>query len=614
MQPFAPGTPLTALLYQPEDACWLALAQPREILVAERRDQVAGVCAAAAAAAKDGAWAVGFLTYEAAPAFDPALVAHDSAGEPYAWWAVFADAQRVDADAAIARAPALDLAWQPRIGEAAYLRSVAAIKSAIARGDTYQVNLTFPLEADFAGDPLRLFLSLVRAQRPPHAAFIDSGRFAFCSASPELFFERRGQRLIARPMKGTARRGRFLDEDLEAAATLVCSAKERAENVMIVDMMRNDLGRVARPGSVRVPSLFTVETYSTVHQLTSTIEAESDAPLGSLLAALFPCASITGAPKVSTTRIIRDLEPHPRGVYTGAIGRLAPGGDALFSVAIRTVTVDRQQRRARYGTGGGIVWDSDPAREYEECRIKALILTAARPRFDLIETLLWRPRRGYFLLARHLARLAASARFFARPCDETRVRSALEQAIAGFRTREPASAWRVRLRLDAGGRADVEAVPLARRPRRPWTFAVDDRPVDARDPFLCHKTTHRARYEQATARRPDVDEVLLFNRDGALTEGCRSNLVLTIGGCRLTPQRSCGLLDGTLRGALLARGRIAEAVLTRDDLARAEAIHLINGVRGIVPARHADAAFRATHESRGGDRPARGGAAGGRLT
>lgn len=590
--------PHQALVYRPDQNRWLAFARPREVLIAERRDQVKDVVEQAAAQAARGRWCVGFLTYESASGFDPDLACHDSAGEPYAWWAVFDTAREVDVESILRRStrpPFGNLEWRPRIDEANHAESVRRIKHAIARGDTYQVNLTFPLEAPFTGDPMRLFLRLVRAQRPPYATYIDTGRFAICSASPELFFTRRGRHLLARPMKGTARRGRFLAEDLAAIRDLRSSAKERAENVMIVDMMRNDLGRLAIPGSVTVPHLFTVETYATVHQLTSTVEAESEASLPEVLGTLFPCASITGAPKVSTMNIIRRLEPYARGVYTGGIGVLEPGGDARFSVAIRTVTVDREARIARYGTGGGIVWDSEPAREYEECRTKALILTASRPRFDLFETLLWRPRTGYWLLDRHLDRLAESARYFARPFDRATVLAALERAALSFggSTPDPSiklasprvARRRVRLRLDARGRPEIESSPLADGPRPTWTVALDDRPVDASDPFLFHKTTHRARYDDAIARRPDVDEVLLSNRQGELTEGCRSNLVLGIDGRFVTPERPSGLLAGTLRGALIDRGRIATGRLSRADLERADSIFLINSLRGIVPAR-----------------------------
>ncbi len=584
-KPLDLNSPPTALLHLSESGQWLAFYQPREILVAEHLDQVSQICDRAGAAAEAGNWVVGFLTYEASPAFDTDLKTHASAGEPYAWWAIFDQAHTVEIDSALEKAEPHGLKWQPKITETAHAEAVAAIKSAIAQGDTYQVNLTFPLEATFSGDPLQLFLSLVRAQWPPYAAFIEAGRFSVCSASPELFFERRGRRIVTRPMKGTARRGRFLAEDHAAMENLRASPKERAENVMIVDMMRNDLGRIAQPGSVHVPELFTVETYATLHQLTSIVEATTDANLGAILAALFPCASITGAPKASTMGIIHHLEQQPRGIYTGAIGLLKPGGDARFSVAIRTVTVDKKNSCVRYGTGGGITWDSIPKSEFEECRTKALILENSCPLFDLIETFLWRPSTGYFLLEYHLRRLGESAQYFGRPFEQEDIREALAAAAAGFATEPQGTPRRVRLSLSPRGEIQIESTVLTRGTRTSWTLALDDRPVDERDPFLFHKTTQRRRYEEAKERRPEVDEILLWNRNHELTEGCRTNLVLAIAGRMLTPKRSCGLLAGTFRAALLARGRIEEAVLTQADLARADSLYLVNSVRGILPAR-----------------------------
>lgn len=553
---------------------------------ARARAQVLEGVERAARAAAEGAWAVGFLAYEAAPAFDPTLATHAGGDLPFAGWAIFDPQQTSDVTAALEAALASTaharerrpLVWQPLVPRAAHRQAIQAIKAAIARGDSYQTNLTFPLEASFEGDPWPLFLSLCRAQRPPYGAFFDFGRFAFCSASPELFFTRTGRRLATRPMKGTAGRGNDLAQDRAAVERLCSSEKERAENIMIVDMMRNDLGRIAEPGSVRVTRLLRVESYPTVHQLTSSIEAESDAPLVEVLRALFPCASITGAPKVATMDLIRRLEPHARGVYTGALGVLQPGGDARFSVAIRTVTVDRQQRTARFGTGGGIVWDSDADPEYQECRTKALILTTPQPTFGLLETLLWRPAGGYLLLERHLDRLRASAERLARPLDTAAIMQALERAAQRFgRARQ-----RVRLTVDHQGRPRVEAWPLGAVSRARWRVDLDDRPVSSHDLFLFHKTTWRLRYNQALARRRDLDDVLLFNQRGELTESCRANLVLRFGQRFVTPPVACGLIAGTCRAALLDRGRLEEAVLKPTDLARADSVYLINALRGIV--------------------------------
>ena len=558
------------------EARWWRFRDPVEVVTAERLEAVLPALAAVEAAVERGLHAVGFICYEAAPAFDPALAAHPPGPWPLAWWALYRRPEESGAPRGPAM-PALD--WRPLMERAAYDDAIRRIRAAIAAGHTYQVNLTFPLEAAYEGEAFALFAALCQWQRPPYAAYLDAGRFAVCSASPELFFALDGERIVTRPMKGTARRGRTLDEDRPRAAELAASAKDRAENVMIVDMMRNDLGRIAEPGSVRVDELCRVETYPTVHQLTSTVSAATHASLVEILRALFPSASITGAPKISTARIIRELEAAPRGVYTGTVGYLAPGRRAQLNVAIRTAAVDRAQRRVRYGTGGGIVWDSDAASEYEECRTKALVLRAATREFELLETLLWRPRRGYFLLARHLERLAASAEYFGIAWRGDDVRRCLDEARRG-ETRQ-----RVRLLLDGDGRPRVETHPLPPEPRKVWTVALDDRPIDASDVLRFHKTSFRKVYDDVLARHPGADDVLLWNERGELAEATRANLVLRRGRDYLTPPLACGLLAGTYRAELLARGRLREEVLSVDVLDHADEVWLINSVRGWVRAR-----------------------------
>jgi para-aminobenzoate synthetase/4-amino-4-deoxychorismate lyase len=347
---------------------------------------------------------------------------------------------------------------------------------------------------------------------------------------------------------------------------------------MIVDMMRNDLGRVADPGSVAVTELFAVERYDTVFQLTSTVAAESDEPPSRILSALFPAASVTGAPKRRTMELIAGLEGEPRGIYTGAIGTFAPGRRAQFSVAIRTAHVDRAGGRAEYGTGGGIVWDSRAASEQEECRAKSLVLVP-RPRFELLETLLWRPGCGYSLLERHLQRLADSALYFGFQLEAREARRLLADAATQF----GAGRRRVRLLASPEGTLRVESEPLPASRRR-WRVALDRMPVDAADRFLFHKTTWRPAYDAARARFPSHDDVLLRNRRGELTESTLANLVLRLGGELLTPPVASGLLAGVARAELLARGRIREQTLRPGDLAHAEAIFLVNSVRGWVRA------------------------------
>jgi para-aminobenzoate synthetase/4-amino-4-deoxychorismate lyase len=516
--------------------------------------------------------AVGYISYEASPAFQ--LASHPATDLPLLWFGLF-DQEQSTPDWAAQSIPYTLTPWQPAITEAAYHAAISQIKTAIAQGHTYQVNYTFPLHATFQGDPLGLFADLVAAQPGGYAAYLDMGRFAICSVSPELFFALNGRTLHSKPMKGTAKRGRTLAEDEANRTWLAQSEKNRAENVMIVDMIRNDMGRIADVGSVRVTDLFAVERYPTLLQMTSTVQAQTDQPVADILAAMFPCASITGAPKRRTMQLIQQLEPYPRGVYTGAIGYIAPGRRARFSVAIRTVLVDRQAACATYGVGSGIVWDSTAVDEYAECRLKTRVLTMRRPRFDLLESLLWQPGSGYFLLDGHLRRLGDTAVYWQFPFDE----AAIRQTLAAL---EPtlSEACKVRLTVGANGRIQTGSVPLAAHALpHPVRVGLAAQPVDATDPLLFHKTTYRSVYDAARASRPECDEVILWNGDGWLTEAGSSNLVLALDGRLLTPPVAAGLLPGVMRQYLLDNRRIQEAWLTKADLARADQIYLINSVR-----------------------------------
>ncbi|MGA2258324.1 MAG: chorismate-binding protein, partial [Thermoguttaceae bacterium] len=385
-----------------------------------------------------------------------------------------------------------------------------------------------------------------------------------------------GRRIVSRPMKGTIARGRWYEEDLAFARELAASAKNRAENAMIVDMMRNDLGRIARVGSVQVSDLFRVERYPTLWQMTSCVSAETDAGLAEIFAALFPCASITGAPKPSTMRIIARSETEPRLVYTGSIGRIAPGRRAQFNVAIRTVLVDKARGEAEYGVGGGVVWDSTPQDEYDECLLKARILSTMRPEFSLLETLLWTPRDGYACLSEHLQRLGESAEYFAFPrCDEIAVAE-----LAAVAARLPAGPHKIRLLVARDGKISCEAEPIRDGEiPDPICLELAAQPIDAADPFLYHKTTHRKVYAAALAGCREGDDVLLYNRFGEVTETARGNLVVRRGQDLWTPPVSCGLLAGTYRARLLAEGRICEHVVPLEVLPECEGLFFINSVR-----------------------------------
>ncbi len=563
------------------------LVGPAGVLEARRPEEVPGVLAAAEQAAARSLWVAGFVTYEAAPGLDPALRVHARAAEgtfadlPLAWFAMFEGREETALPEPPEPAAEIATAWRPAMPRTEYDEAIDRIHAAIADGDTYQVNLTLPLEAEVRGDPRGLYRDLAYAQRGRYASYIDTGTHRVLSASPELFFRIDGDRITSRPMKGTAPRGRWLGEDEEMRRTLERSIKDRAENAMIVDLLRNDIGRVARSGSVRWTDVFAAERYETVWQLTSTVVADlrPDEGIADVFAALFPCGSVTGAPKVSTMRIIADLEVAARGVYCGTVGFLAPSGTpgprARFNVAIRTVVQDARSGAAVYGVGGGITWDSRAAAEYDETVAKARVLTARRPPVRLLETLAHEPDVGYRRLDEHLARLRASADYLGMTLDEGAVFAALDRETGRFT--KPS---RVRLVVDRRGRVESGSAPLTETVE-PVRLAIDRaEPVDPTDPMLFHKTTARARYDRARERFPDADDVILTNTAGYVTETTRANVAIRIDGRWVTPPLTDGLLPGCERAALLSDGTLEEASVRIEDLEQAESVAFLNSVRG----------------------------------
>ena len=563
------------------DGLWLAFQQPRRILATYEHGDIMELLVEAERATRDeGRWAVGVISYEAAPAFDEALQTHRPLPQtPLLWFGLY-DAPEIVDLLPWPKADAFELGeLRPGLDVHTYAEAIAQIKSAIARGDTYQVNYTFPLSADFRGSAWDFFLRMQHNQQARFAAYVETEELVIASASPELFFYRDGDEIWMRPMKGTAPRGASPEEDARLARELSESAKNQAENVMIVDMIRNDLGRIAHTGSVETTDLFRIESYPTLFQMTSTVQAHTDVTLPQLLSAIYPSASITGAPKVRTMQIIRALEREARGVYTGAIGFLSPHGRAQFNVAIRTAVIHKSSGQMRYSVGSGIVWDSTAAQEYDECLLKARVLTQPLTDFHLLETLLLSQPEGYALLERHLRRLCASARYFHFPCPL----AAIRQRLGALAATLPGGEYKVRLLLDEQGAILIESHPL-QETAIPQRVALASFPVEPDDPFLRHKTTHRQVYEAALRDHPEVDDVILWNRRNELTESARANLILSLGGEMLTPALSSGLLPGTLRDELLAISNIREAVLPVETLFMADGVFLINSVRGIIPA------------------------------
>lgn len=459
--------------------------------------------------------------------------------------------------------------WHETLDEPAYVDAIDRIKAWIAAGDCYQVNFTFPLEFDWFGSPLDLYARLRPRQPVRYGGFVGDDRQGIVSLSPELFVERRGERLLTRPMKGTAP----LDMPPEA---LRDSLKDRAENLMIVDLLRNDLGRIADNGSVRVDRLFEIEDYPTVRQMVSEISASvGGRRFAEILPALFPCGSITGAPKIRAMQIIGELEAAPRGIYTGAFGWLAPDGDFRLNVAIRTLEL-AAGGCGRMGVGSGIVADSEGAAEWAECRLKAAFLRDCDPGLQLIETLR-RDGGVYPMWAGHLARLKRSAAWLGFPLDEQLLcRELAAQPTAGT--------WQVRLTLDKAGTITVKSFPLAATPPEVQDAVLAATPIDADDPLRRHKTTARAVYDRALEELPaGCFDAIFLNQRGEVAEGARSNVFVERDGVLLTPPLSSGALPGVLRASLLASGRAREAVLYPADLAAG--FWLGNALRGLMPAR-----------------------------
>ncbi len=464
----------------------------------------------------------------------------------------------------------------------AYVEKISAIKEHIKRGETYQVNFTGRYRFYFSGDPFAFYKDLRSRQRVPYGAFCKFGEECHLSLSPELFFRMEGRSLLSKPMKGTMRRGKDLAEDRTMALKLRRSGKERAENLMIVDLIRNDLGRICESGSVKVPELFRAEKYETLFQMTSTVEGrlKKGATWLDLFRAVFPGGSVTGAPKIRTMQIIRDLEESPRKLYCGALGLISPGGKAVFNIPIRTVSLSGGF--GEMGAGSGIIYEADPGREFEECLLKANFLTQRPHPFKLIETLRWED--GYHFLKEHLGRMRKSARYFSFAWDEKEVLGHLRGAARKF---TPGSRLKVRLLLSKEGKIEIESSELPEDDGKSKLVRISPHRTDPEDPFLRHKTTNRRLYEEEyrMCRARGDYEVLFLNVRGEVTEGAVSNIFICKGGHFYTPPCSCGLLPGIFRHFSMGELQAEERVLSVADLMEADHIYLTNSVRGRVEVR-----------------------------
>jgi para-aminobenzoate synthetase/4-amino-4-deoxychorismate lyase len=469
------------------------------------------------------------------------------------------------------------------IGKETYVQDITSVREAIARGDTYQVNYTFKHKFDFDGSAEDLFRNLCMKQSASYTAFVRCLDRDILSLSPELFFRRNAEHVVAKPMKGTIERGINNADDINKAEELHNSLKNRAENVMIVDLLRNDLGRISRTGSVRVDKLYEIERYETLFQMTSTIRSELNDNVNwfQFFRSMFPCGSVTGAPKINTMRIIDRLEKEPRGVYTGSIGYIAPDSTSVFSVAIRTVVLDRLRKRGEMGIGSGIVYDSDPHSEFDECLLKASFLTTRYVDFQLIETMLWQSGE-FYLLGLHLKRLADSAEYFHFIHDKNQIIQALTNESKTFRDQ---GKYRVRMLLHRDGTTTVTSTQLDDTDSEPKHVIFSTVRTDPGNRFLYHKTTNRELYnsEFQKVRAEGYYDALFLNTRGEVTEGAISNIFVMNNGKLYTPPVECGLLNGVFRQHLLVGDiPLEERVLCEDDILEAEKLYLSNSVRGMV--------------------------------
>jgi para-aminobenzoate synthetase/4-amino-4-deoxychorismate lyase len=572
----------------PAGRLW-AFGEPASVIRADTPQDIAGAFRAIGAARAAGHFVAGYFSYELGYALEPKLrpLLPRERAVPLLWFGVFEkpdifeDEEAAFALGAWSRDRAYAGPLQHEWDADAYCVRFDRVRALIAAGDFYQANLTFRSRFAFAGDPLALYRNLRTQSAARYGACIDDGERSILSLSPELFFDLAADgKITAKPMKGTTARGADPVCDVLVREELAGSTKNRAENLMIVDLLRNDLGRICEVGSVQVRDLFAVETYPTLHQMVSTVTAKlkPGTDIEPLVRALFPCGSITGAPKIHAMELIAKLEQSPRGVYCGAVGHFAPDGSARFNVAIRTLTISGN--RGELGIGGAVVQDSEAESEYAEALLKARYYTIARRPLELIETLRWSPDEGFVRLGLHLARMKRSAEFFSITFVEQRFLDALHHALPPHKGAVIGD-LRIRLTLNESGEFSCNSAPLGEA-KAAWTYAISPHRVSGTDVLAQHKTNWRDLYDGEHA--PGCDEILYLNERGEVAEGGRTNVFAARDGCMLTPPLSSGALDGVLRRALLDEGRCMEANLMPEDLRDGE-VYLGNSLRGLIKAR-----------------------------
>ena len=566
----------------------LAFTDPSDVLVANSHEQVIEVLARIDTLLASGKHLAGYIAYDAGLTLDKPIRSQHTPSVPLIWLGVYDHCCQVTLDQADCGSAQDTIDLRLNVSEDEYLRCIDRIRDYIAAGDVYQVNYTVKLLFEHAQPAWMLFARLRKAHPVGHSAFVNTGETQIASISPELFLRREADIVLTRPMKGTAPRGRWYDQDIETARSLAADPKNRAENLMILDLMRNDFGRICEMGGVSVPRMFHIERYGSLFQMTSDVQGRlrADVATSDLLRAIFPPGSVTGAPKIRAMEIIDELECDSRGVYCGCVGYFAPGGDCLLNVAIRTIV--QRGDRCEMGLGSGIVADSDPQSELDETLLKGRFVSSEPLAFDLLETMLYRPESGYAFLDDHLTRMRQSAEYFGRAFPESDLRKALDRTAADIRAREnelAAGEARVRLLLSEDGSCRAEWSDAGPPVTEPVRLLLVPRRIDPGDVFAYHKTTHREAFdaEFAEARARGFYDALRVNMRGELTECSTTNLIVELDGQWYTPPLDSGLLPGIWRARMLAEGKATERVLTLDDLRRATRILVGNSVRGAIP-------------------------------
>jgi para-aminobenzoate synthetase/4-amino-4-deoxychorismate lyase len=574
------------------DSYWMPVAE--KVIECRRLEDLETALVELDRLVAEGYFAAGFLSYEAGFAFLPKLPAPQPTSFPLLWFGLSKAVIRQDAGPSKLSLPdppeeqskfqITDL--RLNLDRITYGQRITAIKDYIAAGDTYQVNYTMRYRGNFSGPASLLYQRLRRKQAASYAAYIETDNWAVLSLSPELFFRKHENEITVRPMKGTSPRGRNLAEDLQFEKILTSSAKEKSENLMIVDLLRNDLGKICEAGTIEVTRAMEVERYETLLQMTSTIRGslKPNLKLLNLMKALFPSGSVTGAPKLRTMKIIHELEGEPRNIYTGAIGFLS-GKDACFNVAIRTAVLDKKTERIEMGVGSGILYEADSTLEYDECELKGKFLTEAPIYFQLIETLLWEPQTGFRNLELHLNRLLVSAEYFLFQVNPVELRNVLKQK-ENLLQELHTTPQRVRMLLDSSGEIDLQVSAIEKLDVQHLTVSLSRKSTSSKDRFLFHKTTHRSLYDQElkAARSKGHFEVLFRNERREITEGAITNVLIEKDGVYFTPPVSSGLLPGIFRKTLMESNEfpVEERVIFEQDVLDADAVYVCNSIRGML--------------------------------